>query len=658
MIIDNTSLGFGGTESDCRGDDFCQTVIVEDNPQWQLAATCSELTGGTQKMPCESNQIGSYTDDFHQYNNLIPITEASPQFVISSTAITITGLNTGNNLARAFLEPNTCYIIRFTITEYQIGFVLLTQNYSDPATTETFSAAGTYTRVFCTDSTGEFNFQFGDPLGETPLTTLTVSNIFIGCIRYAQLYNIVYEEGDEGAITYSGQTIFVKEEATVNDVKVDYGDPSIFREGLEYKFCFTISECTAGEIAVTIGDDTFTYTTNGTYCETFVFSQAVLPNVFGFNVSNDFIGKFGDIEVHLVPEIRARLVDCEGEEIEVGLVTEVIENTLKVSLGTVPDGCYNIQVADSCSNYRKQFYGSVFDAENKYSETINTTTGAWTAGEPNDEGNWEQRIKFIDVLCCEKIYSGNIQIGFAGGEELPVLNFFDMTIIMGGTQYSYSATPTDPVTPNPFNMPFTNIVAGCENADIEIVFTYNFTAGDGLFVGTMYLENNGVTYIEMNEGQFCPEFTSRCLKIQAQANCKDNDTVLIKYRNPNNCFGFDYTTEGYTEADGFYNMLRIPAKVWKANYPKTKSIQKNSTGFRTLYYSDVDKKFILNTKPLPEAIHDALSIALEHTTLIIDGAEYVCPSEDYSPDWTKGSALAPVEVELFAQQARKVNTRC
>jgi len=660
MIIDNTSLGFGGDESDCRGDDFCQVVIVEDNPVWQIAASCGELTGGTEKLPCETNQIGNYNDDLGQYYYNDPVTTSSPEFIIGPTFVTVTGLSGAQNILSTptgALPPNRCFTVRFTVTGYESGWVQLITGAPLAEGPDSVSADGTYTMVFCTDSEGRIRWQFGPDDDVEFLNTMTISNIFIGCIRYSELYDIEYAEGDEGTVTFSGQTTFVKV-ASTDPVIISSIDPSFFVVGLEYKVCVTISECTGGTVQVRIGDDTFTYSTNGRFCETVTYTLAAPPNIFEFSLSADFVGKFGDVEVFLVPEIRARLVDCEGEEIEDGLVTEVIGNTLKVGLGTVPDGCYNIQVADSCSNFRNQFYGSLFENDNIFSETINTTTGAWTAGEPNEEGNWEQRIKFIDVLCCEKLYSGNIQIGFAGGEELPVLNFFDMTIIMGGTQYSYSASPTDPVTPNPFNLPFTNIEAGCENTDVEIVFTYNFTALDGLFVGTMYLETPSVTFMEMNEGQFCPELTSRCLKIQSQSTCVDNDTVLIKYRNPNNCFGFDYTSEGYTEADGFYNQLRIPAKVWKANYPKTKSIQKNSTGFRTLYYSDVDKKFIFNTKPLPESIHDALSIALEHTTLIIDDKEFVCPSEDYSPDWSKGSALAPVEVELFVQQARKVNTRC
>lgn len=648
MIIDNTSLGFSDSQNDCdcRGDEFCQLVAKEDNPVWQITAECSELTGGTTKQPCESNQIGVYTADFYTD---VPLSE---EVIITDSYIKFIEAQSAANAVRTadlFLAPNTCYFLRYSVTSYLGGYIQTKNGFQR-------TANGTYTEIYCTDEFGFFQFTYGPDDNPEVLTSLILSNIFIGCIRYSSLYDIDITEGQEEAFKYISQTSFEKTETTANVIEVSLKDTSSLIIGLVYKICFTIFDAVSGTVDMNFGSASpVPFSSNGRHCDSYLLGGST---DFSLTLSTDFVGKVGDISIELVPEIKAELFDCEGNIVEDGLTLTPIENTVKLEISDdVPEGCYNIGIADSCANFKHQFYGNVLDVPDKFSETINTTTGAWTATPPpNEEGFWVNRILFKDAVCCGKLYTGTFIIGYSGEEELPTITYFSITIIIGGLQYNQVITP--PLTlDNPYQFDFSSIEAGCENSDIEILLEYQWESSEDILFGTLNLDN-GDTFLNMDADQMCPEKFSRCLKVVEAASCCPEPTVLIKYRNDNNAFGFDYVSEGYRLEDGFYNQLRIPAKVWKASYPKTTKIQKNSNGLRSKYFADVDKKFVLNTGRLPEEMHDALSIALEHNTVLIDEIEYVCSSEDYEPEWNKSSALATVEVELFAQLPRKVNTKC
>lgn len=644
MIINNSSLGLSDSQGDCRNDNFCQIVSKEDNQAWQVSAVCEELTGGGEKLPCESNIILTpYTDQF-ETNAVI-----SEQIIIASTYIKFTDADT-DVFVQVFtpdltLEPNKCYFLRYSVTGYEKGSVRTTGGVDR-------TANGTYFEVYCTDSAGALIFEYGSPDPES-LTTLTLSNIFIGCIRYDELYDITVGEGDEGVYQFISQTAIEKTETSAGDVVISLTDVSPLVLGLTYKVCITIDQATGGDVTVDFGSDSEVYAANGRFCKNIVLADT---ETFTITMSDDFVGIVKDFTVELVPEIRAELFDCDGNIVENGVTVDQDGNYAVLTLGDVDPGCYSVGIVDSCENFKHQFYGNVLDSDDRFSETINTDTGSWSEEYDPEVEEYQNSILFRNAICCGKTYDATIRLSYTDGEEGTVdFEYVTVSIIIGGTQYD--VTITLPLTlANPMEFTFLNITAGCNDEDMEIVFSYKWTSGSGLLVATMGLdgapEDVQRSEVTMNEGQICPEKYSRCIKVVESVESCGTPTVLIRYRNDNNAFGFDYSDET------FYNQMRIPGKVWKPSYPKTKEIQKHSSGRRTLYYSDVDKKFVLNTGYLPEEIHDALSIALEHSTLLIDGVELVCSSEEYEPEWTKNNALAPVEVELFAQRTRMVNTKC
>lgn len=633
MIVENTSLGFsnGDPGCDCRNSDYCQLVVHEDNPVWQIVADCDEITRGEEKLPCENSIVSEYFSDFPTYD---------PQYVnVSQNEITWKGTQpTAEDVISIanYLAVGKTYLIRFTIVNRTKGTLTVAGNTYDANGNYSINYTATDDQLTFTGSGGENAFDG------------TVINISIICIRYSQLYTATHADGDY-PFTYTGQTSICKSGVagvlTLNDF-------SRFHAGQTYKICFTLTNVSAGQVLVVLGETTSDpYIQSGRFCVDLVYSVGASDGKLKFVFDAAFDGCISDITTELIPEFRIALFDAEGNEIPDSLDVESIGNTIKVKLeDTVPEGCYNIGIADSCSNFKNQFFGNAITDPRveRYSTNINTSSGAFTS-EGNTVGDTSTNtIKFIDALCCDKEY--NIGIKIADTSLLNDFATFEVQLNLGGNIYMQPVTP--PVPDTNFTVIFNAVVAGCENTDAEVRLVYTvtnpafFMTGEFVFAGS---------YITMTGAQLCPEFYSTCLQVLNQAPC---DSMLIKYRNDNDAFGFDYHSVGYREADGFYNQLRIIAKLWKAKYPRSREVQKNSTGLRTTYYSDVDKKYSLTTEPLPEYIHDALNIAIDHRTLIIEDAEFVSNAESYDPEWNKSSTLAPVEIELFKQRDRALNTLC
>lgn len=697
MIIDNSPLGFSKSRSgcDCRADNFSLPIALTDSQQWQVDIACQELTGGTEKLPCEENQIGPYTQDMQRY---LGDTEQGllSTYLISATDIRFEDFQSGGNLFSTepgFLQPNRCYWLRYTISSYIEGWIQTIVG-SAPEGERTTGpnparrANGTYTEVYCTDAEGRLRFQVGPDDDPEDVATFILSNIFIGCIRYSELYAFTGEEEDLELTTFSSQTTICKE-TTTSPVHIALREQP-FIVGQTYRICFTISGSTAGLVELLFGPTTpIEYVGNGNYCVEIEYVDETYSTMLAFSMTEAFDGCLGDITVYLVPDYQIALYDNEGYEVEGMLNIQQIGSTLKIELSpSVLPGCYQIGIADNCSNYRNQFYGNILLNE-AYSELLDLpSTGKYMPFTivdgvysldfvgwddlPNGTYTFVHYFVMRDAVCYQKLYDFLFNFSLTeNGNDISTIGIF---VYLAG---DLVGTDTQPSPGASVAFSFEDLIAGPESGDncesystdnasfcalvgknallVEIVT--EITKANNTDPVISFNANNFDSYAVMDQDpmQFCPEYFSIPLNVSTEPAC---DTILIKYRNPQDAFDFDYTSEGYREEDGFYNQIRIEGRLWKPNHPKTKLLQKASTGRRTNYYSDVDKKMTLTTGLLPEHLHDALALALEHETLIIEDVELVCESEEYAPTWDKSSELASVEVELFVQQRRKLNTKC
>ncbi len=129
-------------------------------------------------------------------------------------------------------------------------------------------------------------------------------------------------------------------------------------------------------------------------------------------------------------------------------------------------------------------------------------------------------------------------------------------------------------------------------------------------------------------------------------------SIQLTWTNNEDAYGFEFSVLGFTPS------LRVSGKKWHPNYSKEKEIFKDSIGNRTLLRSDTSKVEILLINELPEHVHDAIAIGVEHDTFSIDAVEYVVEDNNYQPKWRKSSQLAPVEIEVIKANQNLINENC
>ncbi len=130
-------------------------------------------------------------------------------------------------------------------------------------------------------------------------------------------------------------------------------------------------------------------------------------------------------------------------------------------------------------------------------------------------------------------------------------------------------------------------------------------------------------------------------------------SMLLKWTNISNAFGINY--DQFT----LVHSLRVLAKKWQPTWDKIdKKTDTNSLGAISNIYSRTVKKERFTLRELPEYVHDALSIGLEHDSFTVDGTTFVTEDEEYAPEWRKSSLSAPVNVELIESGQLLEKRRC
>lgn len=132
-----------------------------------------------------------------------------------------------------------------------------------------------------------------------------------------------------------------------------------------------------------------------------------------------------------------------------------------------------------------------------------------------------------------------------------------------------------------------------------------------------------------------------------------SNTLKLRWTNSSNAFGLDYESVSWTF------QVRLEAKLRNPFYEKEeKEIFIYSNGTREVLRSRTVKTQMLVVAEIPEYLHDAVSIGIEHDTFTIDGVEYINEEVEYSPVWRKSSLLAPVEIEVRKKEQNLINGAC
>lgn len=142
-------------------------------------------------------------------------------------------------------------------------------------------------------------------------------------------------------------------------------------------------------------------------------------------------------------------------------------------------------------------------------------------------------------------------------------------------------------------------------------------------------------------------------------------TLLMRWTNFEDAFDFEYTSFPSAYAE-FSHVLRIEANLWHPIYPKDKKNFTDSSQVSKILYSNTSKRFEVETFLLPEYLHDALSIGMEHDSFEIldetkskDFVKYVALEEDYEPVWEDDMILGRVAFGLIkGTPVKRENRNC
>lgn len=203
---------------------------------------------------------------------------------------------------------------------------------------------------------------------------------------------------------------------------------------------------------------------------------------------------------------------------------------------------------------------------------------------------------------------------------------------------------------------------GTASSIASFSFDFEFIAGTNIVFSTPNdtgdFQIDNVT-LKLQDKCKAVVFETECLKLIDDVSCNCG-TILMTWTNNENAYGFDYENFSYTQR------MRHCAKLYQPSYEKSGKINHlDSDGDREILYSRTTKIERFKLQDMPEYMHDALSIGVEHDTFKIgtvlspdDTVQYINEQDDYEPKWRNSSLLADVELEMIKDNQNLVNSNC
>ena len=298
-------------------------------------------------------------------------------------------------------------------------------------------------------------------------------------------------------------------------------------------------------------------------------------------------------------------------------------------------GCYHICLHDM-SVYSAEYFIENGDFDDASAWTLGPvwTIGAGVALYSNPAGGGTE---------ADRTMSQPLQNDLLAGATYRI-NFDISAYVIGGLEVRIGSTSLGTFTGNGAKTvdytPLVLVPAGTE---------FKFLGGTAILSG-LELDNVVLDFVDGNQDTVA---CSECYDLATTHGC----TMLLSWENDHNAFCFNYEdfNLGYGGTNLFIQYLRVAARLKNASYPKDKHKPFiDSTGVRRNIYARVDKQSLLEIDYQPEYIHDALSVALEHSNFQIassyvpqDAGQYVSDEEDYTPDWQGDLLLAKSKIELI-----------
>ncbi len=136
----------------------------------------------------------------------------------------------------------------------------------------------------------------------------------------------------------------------------------------------------------------------------------------------------------------------------------------------------------------------------------------------------------------------------------------------------------------------------------------------------------------------------------------NNQSKVIRFKHSRNAFGFNYS-----DNPTFSQQFRIESVFGRIQkYPVIESVYRGQDGVRRSQNTSIDKSKVLKTGYLDQNSHDALGVALKHSTCELDGQSFFHEGEyeiDGDDDDTLTN-LVQAKATLTQQGYNKTTVTC
>jgi hypothetical protein len=137
-----------------------------------------------------------------------------------------------------------------------------------------------------------------------------------------------------------------------------------------------------------------------------------------------------------------------------------------------------------------------------------------------------------------------------------------------------------------------------------------------------------------------------------RVNNNDCNSVVLRFRDRKNSFGFTYTTD-----ESFYQQVRIGAYIGAVSYPTKEKVYRDMSGNFSLTSVAIDKQREFHTDQFDDATRDAVVVASKHSDFYINEVKY---SAQGVFDWEDNdfNDLANGKINILEQGFNQNNIEC
>ncbi len=135
-------------------------------------------------------------------------------------------------------------------------------------------------------------------------------------------------------------------------------------------------------------------------------------------------------------------------------------------------------------------------------------------------------------------------------------------------------------------------------------------------------------------------------------NNNDCNTVVLKFKDFKNSFGFIYTTDS-----NFFQQVRVGAYLRSPSYPIKEKVYRKQSGNFVLTSVAIDKQREFHTDQFDDLARDSMVVASKHSDFYIDEVKY---SAQGAFDWEDNdfNDLANGKINVLEQGFNQTNIEC